>query len=67
MLFSITKSNIVLTHHTKEITKILAKGIFLIPKGYNKEGIAVKKITKPYRYLDRDIMDTGARRGIRSS
>ena len=29
---------------TKEITKILAKGIFLIPKGYKKETIAVKRI-----------------------
>ncbi len=43
MLLSSTSSIIVLTIQTKEIIKILAKGIFLRTKGYKIDATAVKK------------------------
>ena len=44
IVFSSAKSNMVLIAQTKEITKILAKGIFLIPKGYKRDKAPVNKI-----------------------
>ena len=44
MLFSSTNKSIVLTVQTKEIMKILLKGIFLNPKGYKTESKPTKTI-----------------------